>query len=147
MIAGLKDAERWRRRVKRAFADPARVHITPEFDPLALAAGSDLLALPSRREPCGLVVLEALATGTPVLVGAGVGAREVLESPEQGEVLAAKVRVSALAGRLEGWLDRIEAGDPDREHIASAVAGRGLERWMSSLEEELLAARGSTSVE
>lgn len=146
VVAGPRDAERWARRVARRFARPERFHVSAELDPLTLAAGSDLCVLPSRRETCGLVVLEALATGTPVLLGAAVGAREVLTQPEQGEVLPPKLRASLLAQRLGVWLDRLEAGPPEREAIACAVADRGLGPWMLALEEELLAVARHRSV-
>jgi UDP-glucose:(heptosyl)LPS alpha-1,3-glucosyltransferase len=139
VIAGPRDSARWARRVRKGFARPERFLVAPELDALELAAGSDLLVLPSRRETCGLVVLEALACGTPVLVGAAVGAREVLRAPEQGEVLPAELGAGDLAARLDAWLEHLQAGPPDRARIASAVEQRGLEPWMSALEEQLLA--------
>lgn len=145
VIAGPRDSARWRRRVRRHFESPERIFVAPELDALELAGGSDLLVLPSRRETCGLVVLEALATGTPVLIGANVGARELLQAPEQGEVLPAKLRAGDLSRRIGAWLDRIESAEPDRARIASAVRERGLERWMRALEAELVSVANVTA--
>ena len=136
-VSGPRDAERWRRRIERRFGRPERFHVTPELDPLEVAAGADLCVLPSRRETCGLVVLEALACGTPVLVGEAVGAKEVLTSAEQGEVLPPRPRPAGLAARLDGLAE----APPDRPRIARAVRDRGLEPWLGALERELLGVR------
>lgn len=53
----------------------------------ALYAASDVLVLPSAHEPWGLVVNEAMACGTPVVVSDQVGARVDLVSPgHTGEI-------------------------------------------------------------
>ena len=140
-VSGPRDAERWRRRIERRFGRPERFHVTPELDPLEVAAGADLCVLPSRRETCGLVVLEALACGTPVLVGEAVGAKEVLTSAEQGEVLPPRPRPAVLAARLAARRDGLAEAPPDRPRIARAVRDRGLEPWLGALERELLGVR------
>jgi UDP-glucose:(heptosyl)LPS alpha-1,3-glucosyltransferase len=146
VIAGPKHARRWRTRARRMIGDESRIHVTEEMDPLVMAAGSDLLVLPSRRDTSGLVVMEALATGTPVLVTRSVGAADLIQSPEQGEVCPARPKASDLANRISGWLDRIELGDLPRKKIAAATSGGGLERWMTALEKELLELDGSKAV-
>jgi glycosyltransferase involved in cell wall biosynthesis len=46
----------------------------------------DVLLVPSRFEPFGLVVVEAAARGVPVLVGPGVGAAPLVLAEDAGEV-------------------------------------------------------------
>jgi len=85
-------------------------------------AGADLYALPTRYDPFAHTVLEALASGLPVLTTNGTGASELL-GPEHGEVLPApgvatdtdatarratgdEASVEAFAAALERWADR-----------------------------------------
>lgn len=136
VVAGPRDAARWERRARRAGLGP-RVVVRAELDPVHLAAGSDLCLLPSRREPCGLVVLEALAAGTPVLVSDAVGARSGLE-----EVVGEPVRARGGARELARAIaSRLDAGEPDRLSLRAALAGRDLEAWLGALERELLLTR------
>jgi glycosyltransferase involved in cell wall biosynthesis len=54
----------------------------------ALLAQSDCLLLPSRFDAFGMVVVEAMATGTPAIVSSRTGAKEVLSLfPESGWVV------------------------------------------------------------
>lgn len=145
VVAGPSDAERWRRRGVKVLGEGARLHVAADMDPLTLAAGSDLLVLPSKRESCGLVVLEALAAGTPVLVSSAVGAKEVLTDAQQGAVFSNKIKAGELAQLISEQLDRIELGMVDRAIVRRAVAGRGLAEWMGAMEEQVLDLAGSTS--
>lgn len=56
-------------------------------DMAALYRAVDYVVLPSHYEPFGLVVVEALESGTPVVVSAAVGAAELI-GPGEGIVLA-----------------------------------------------------------
>jgi teichuronic acid biosynthesis glycosyltransferase TuaC len=73
---------------------------------------SDVLILPSRRESCGSVLIEALASGTPV-VGTRCGGPEDIVTPEVGALAAVDDPV-ALAHAIEGVLERREQYDPGR---------------------------------
>jgi glycosyltransferase involved in cell wall biosynthesis len=50
-------------------------------------AAADVFVMPSRSETCGLVMLEAMATGTPVVAYPVEGPLEVVGSPPAGGVL------------------------------------------------------------
>jgi glycosyltransferase involved in cell wall biosynthesis len=81
--------------------------------PAYLAA--DVLALPSRSEPWGLVVNEALLLGCPVVVSEAVGAGpDLVAAPGAGIVVPAG-RPEALESGLRAVL---EAGGRESEHAA-----------------------------
>lgn len=64
-----------------------RVHFLGGVDhdrALRLFAGADVFVLPSRHEPQGIVVLEAMASGTPVLAARVGGVPEVVTDGQTG---------------------------------------------------------------
>jgi UDP-glucose:(heptosyl)LPS alpha-1,3-glucosyltransferase len=63
-------------------------------------AMADLFVLPSRFDAFGNVVLEAMATGVPVLVSSKAGAAEVVREGENGWVLPDPDDASAIADRV-----------------------------------------------
>lgn len=63
-------------------------------------ASSTVTALPSTNEAFGLILLESLATGTPVVGGAGGGIPEIVDRPEIGRIVPFD-DARALAGALE----------------------------------------------
>jgi glycosyltransferase involved in cell wall biosynthesis len=97
-----------------------RVHFLGfQTDMPALMRAADLFVLPSRYEPFGLVFLEALASGLPVVTAANAGGAELV-TPAAGVVLADCDDATALAVALRGLL-----ADPGRRR-AMAAAARGL---------------------
>jgi glycosyltransferase involved in cell wall biosynthesis len=73
---------------------------------------SDVLVLPSRRESCGAVLLEALACGTPVVATRCGGPEEIVT--EEVGVLTDVEGPAALADAIERVLDRRHVYDPSR---------------------------------
>jgi glycosyltransferase involved in cell wall biosynthesis len=91
----------------------------PRFYDLA-----DLFVLPSTYEPWGLVVNEAMASGTPVLASDRVGsARDLIEPGQNGWIFPAG-DVAALTATLQTALS-------DREALARAgtLAAERMQRW------------------
>lgn len=106
---------------------------------------SDVLVLPSLEDSFGLVVPEALACGTPVLVTNRTGARDLVLEGVNGWVVPAG-DASALAERLLWVASHLEDVRAMRPHCAESVRGNGWEDYSHNLIgilKPMLAARGS----
>ena len=66
---------------------------------------ADFFVLPTKHDPCSLVVLEALAMGLPVISTRFNGACEIMTDGVHGFVLDDPNDVSALADRMKKLLD------------------------------------------
>ncbi|MTJ06731.1 glycosyltransferase family 4 protein [Anabaena sp. UHCC 0204] len=78
-----------------------RVHFLGyRHDMPQIQRASDLFVFPSRYEPFGLVVIEAMASGLPVITATTTGAADLL-NPDCGIVLADCDDVDALADAME----------------------------------------------
>lgn len=66
---------------------------------------SDLFAMPSKYDTFGMVVLEAMASGIPVLISDNVGAKDLVEDGVNGFVLANGDGPEAAAARITALLD------------------------------------------
>jgi glycosyltransferase involved in cell wall biosynthesis len=102
---------------------------------------STLLVLPSHAESFGVVLIEALACGTPVVATRCGGPEDIVN--DRVGVLVPPANPELLARGIEGVLDRRESFDPEKlrtyalENFGSEVVGRRL----SALYEEALARR------
>lgn len=93
-----------------------RVHFAGVTDEApAFYAAADGFILPTRHDPCSLVVLEALAMGLPVISTKYNGACEIMESGRQGFVLDDPGDLEVLAGAInrlgDGRLRQVMAGE------------------------------------
>ena len=73
-----------------------RVHFLENHPVSEVMRAVDLFVFPSRYEPFGLVVIEAMASGLPVITATTTGAAELI-TPEYGVVLSDSENVQALA--------------------------------------------------
>lgn len=138
LVAGPRRVRRWARRAKKRGFAGDRVAVRERLDGVLLAAGTDLAVVPSLRDPCSLVTLEALACGTPVVVSSAVGAREAVASEEAGVVVSARGKKRELTEALAAQLQRLQRRAPDRDAVRAGVLDRGLEPWLRRLEGLLL---------
>jgi len=77
----------------------------PTSDAPAWYAGADVLVLPTQYEPFGLVIVEALATGLPVIATRLAGASIAVRSGVNGLLQEDPHDVQELAGLLRTALD------------------------------------------
>ncbi|HEV7301736.1 MAG TPA: glycosyltransferase family 4 protein [Tepidisphaeraceae bacterium] len=83
-------------------------------DAYAFYQAADFFVLPTRHDPCSLVVLEALAMGLPVISTTSNGATEIMNGTH-GCVLSDPGDVAALVRAIEVVLD-----NDSRQHMAAA---------------------------
>ncbi len=95
-------------------------------DPSSLLEAADIVAVPSRREPLGNVVLEAWARRKPVVAAASEGPAQLIEDGSNG-LLCAVDDVTGLAAALRRLAD-------DRE-FAEAIATAGYENYRERFSE------------
>jgi UDP-glucose:(heptosyl)LPS alpha-1,3-glucosyltransferase len=73
--------------------------------PREFYAEADFFLLPTKHDPCSLVVLEALAMGLPVISTVFNGATEIMTSGTHGFVLSDPADVEALAAAMRDLCD------------------------------------------
>jgi glycosyltransferase involved in cell wall biosynthesis len=99
---------------------PARADLERRARAFALHAGAKAFVLPSRHEPQGIVVIEAMAAGTPVIATRVGGVPETVRDGENG-LLVSGGNAAALADALRDVLDRPEAARRRAERAALDV--------------------------
>ncbi len=87
-------------------------------DVMEMYAAADVFALPTRYEPWGLVIVEALAAGLPVVVSRLAGASVAVRDGETGVLLDDPEDAEALADGLR----RMLASAPQDDVVAASVA-------------------------
>jgi glycogen(starch) synthase len=92
----------------------------PDRELPALLAAADVVVLPSRYEPFGIVALEAAAAGAALVASTAGGLGEVVRDGETG-VSFPPGDVAALAGAVGRVLD-----DPDAARRRARAAGARL---------------------
>lgn len=85
----------------------------------------DLYAMLSRFDTFGMVVLEAMAAGLPVLISGSVGARDIVREGENGFVVENPADPEAVAGRIGAMLH----GDARERMGREALKTAGENSW------------------
>ncbi|HEX8512984.1 MAG TPA: glycosyltransferase [Allosphingosinicella sp.] len=116
----------------RGLAPRARLlgSVPPEAMPGLLGA-ADLMLLPSEREGLANVWIESLACGTQLLISDVGGAREVLDRPEAGRLVAREPGAIAASAR------EMLASPPDRAAVRRSAERFSWERNGAELHEHL----------
>ncbi len=99
----------------------------------------DLLLMPSRYEPFGMLCAEAMAMGVPAIASPVGGLREIVNHAEDG-ILLTGATASKWAAEMADWILRLTAEASDRQRLASnakrsAAARFGSDPLAARLEE------------
>jgi glycosyltransferase involved in cell wall biosynthesis len=116
-VAGAGDVELARRWAERA-GIATRLHLLgPRRDVDRLYAAADIFILPTRYEPFGMVIAEAMQSELPVVVSGCAGAAELIAHGQNGFVVEAADDVEGFATHLKAL-----AADPDlRRRVGRAA--------------------------
>jgi len=125
VVAGTGDTD-WANRVAGASGLAGRLHLLgPRRDIAALCAAADVFLLPTRYEPFGMVIAEAMAASLPVVVAGCAGAAEYVRNGENGFVVEDADDVEGFAAALRAILadrSRAEAVGRAARETAGALA-------------------------
>jgi glycogen(starch) synthase len=124
-VRGAELAAQWLPTEALTFRD--RIHFTGWLRPAELAewyAAADVLVVPSRYEPFGMVVLEGMLYGLPIAASAVGGPAEILEDERTG-LLFPPGDVAALAQQLA----RLATDRDLRTRLGQAAATQVCTRW------------------
>ena len=124
---------------QRALALGDRVRSLGSQAPEAVAhllGAADVMLLPTRAEGIANVWVEALACGTPVATCDAGGARDVIDRPEAGRIVAREAKALAAAVR------EVLADPPAPEQLRKAAERFSWERNASELHTHLAALAG-----
>jgi glycosyltransferase involved in cell wall biosynthesis len=125
-----------------------RVSLVGEASPERLAtwyAAADCLLLTSRREGRPNVVLEALASGRPVLATDAGGTRELLAGSDALEGFLVPAEAARDPDEVGRRLGALLARSHDPERLRASVAGLSWEGSLDALEGVLERARGGAA--
>jgi len=105
VIVGRGDPTRYRRAAQRLACDDHIHYAGPVQDMVPCYAGADVYVQPTYYDPCSLVVLEALASGLPVITTRFNGAGELFEHEQEGFLVDAPWCHEALVAAMDACLD------------------------------------------
>jgi UDP-glucose:(heptosyl)LPS alpha-1,3-glucosyltransferase len=125
---GAGDRDRFRRLASRlGVAD--RVRLEPPRARIADAMReADLFVLPTRYDPFGMVIAEAMACGLPVVTSAVAGAADLIRDGESGRVVADPADAAAFARAMDDVLADEARGAAMGRAARAAVADLGWDR-------------------
>jgi UDP-glucose:(heptosyl)LPS alpha-1,3-glucosyltransferase len=104
-VVGKQDPARYATLAKQLGVGDRVVFHPPTNRPEAFYRQADFFVLPTKHDPCSLVVLEALAMGLPVISTRFNGACEIMTDGTHGQVLDDPADVDALARAMANLCD------------------------------------------
>jgi UDP-glucose:(heptosyl)LPS alpha-1,3-glucosyltransferase len=108
LVVGKPDPRAYRQIAREMKVEDRVIFAGATADPHAFYAAADFFVLPTRHDPCSLVVLEALAMGLPVISTKQNGACEIMTPGEHGFVLQNADDAPGLEAAMRALLDPAE---------------------------------------
>jgi UDP-glucose:(heptosyl)LPS alpha-1,3-glucosyltransferase len=118
LVVGKEDPGSYRDLAKQQGVANRVLFAGPTDDPYSFYRAADFFVLPTRHDPCSLVVLESLAMGVPVISSVFNGACEIMTDSVHGYVLKSPNDLDALAAAMRQMLDPAR-----RQSMAQACLG------------------------
>ncbi|RYG53671.1 glycosyltransferase [bacterium] len=138
MAVGRLDATAYAAEIARLGIEK-RVQFTgPSNNVASFYAASDIFALPTQYEAWGLVIVEAMACGLPVVTSALAGAAVAVESGKTGVLLDNPDDEAEIARGLTHFLDQKQI---DAQGISASVARYAWDQVLLDYERVLLTHR------
>jgi UDP-glucose:(heptosyl)LPS alpha-1,3-glucosyltransferase len=123
LIAGRGQRDRYSRIARRLGVSDCTLFLGPVPEMERYYAASDIYVHPTFYDSCSLTVLEALASGLPVITSRFNGAADAIISNEGGRVIRDPANVDELANSIAFYFDE------DRRNEARVVARRWMEKY------------------
>ena len=105
LVAGPGNAGAYRRMARAVGVEDRVVFVGETRDAWQYHAAADIFLLPTKYEAFGLAILEAMATGLPVLVSAVAGAAELIGDGVDGLLIMSPTDPEEIAARTDSLLD------------------------------------------
>lgn len=134
VVVGGKRLWRWRLKAARLGVGELVHFIGPVDDPVPYYAAADLYVHPTIYDTCSLVVLEAAASGLPVVTSRVNGVAELLEHETDALLLRDPTNIGELAGAMRALFD-----DSRRAELGSAARRTALKHPLDRNVDEVLA--------
>ena len=100
-VVGRVSVDAYRAEIRRLGLEGHFQFVGAQSDLAPYYAAADVLALPTQYEAWGLVIVEALACGTPILTSRLAGASVAVREGVTGELLEDPCNVSEIAAKLD----------------------------------------------
>ena len=104
LVGGKQDTQPYRRLAEKLGIHNQVVFAGPVENPADFYRAANFFVLPTRFDPCSLVVLEALAMGLPVISTVKNGACEIMVDGVHGYILSDPANISALVDAMGNLL-------------------------------------------
>jgi UDP-glucose:(heptosyl)LPS alpha-1,3-glucosyltransferase len=118
LVGGKPDPAKYRQLAKSLGVSDRVIFAGQVDDPVAFYQAADFFVLPTRFDPCSLVVLEALAMGLPVISTVRNGACEIMRDGVHGRVLSDADDLGALGTALLEMTDPAKRLEMSRACLA-----------------------------
>jgi len=106
LVCGGDRTEKFRRLALSLNVDQQVIFAGPQADVKKFYAASDLFVFPTVHEAFGLVIVEAMASGLPVIVSKNAGAAEdIIEDGKDGVLLSDPMNPEELAGHIRSLMN------------------------------------------